>query len=107
MIAACVFASSPSGGATPPYGPPVAGFVPSQPSVPIFSTVYFYDTSTGFPTSWAWHLGDASGPIFAITQFPSYFFTNPGDYEITLVVTNEYGTDSFSDTIEVYSGYVP
>ncbi len=103
MIAACIFASALAGGGAPPYGAPTANFIPSNPEVPIYSTVYFYDTSAGIPTSWEWHYGLVDGPIFAITQFPSYFFTSPGSYPITLVATNSYGSSTYTDYIQVFN----
>jgi PKD repeat protein len=102
MMAACIFASSPNGGDAPPYGPPVAAFAPSDPVTPIYSTVNFYDQSTDNPTSWEWRLGDENGTIFSIDQNSSYYFTSPGSYPITLVVTNEYGTDFHTIIIEVF-----
>lgn len=104
MIAACIFASAPSGGDTPPYGPPVANFSPSEPTVPIYSPVNFYNTSTGFPTSFEWRFGDENGTLFSIDPYTAtYYFTSPGFYPITLVVTNEYGTDFHTETIEVFA----
>lgn len=103
MIVACIFASGPNGGDAPPYGPPVADFSPSQPVVPIYSTVNFYDESTDNPTSWEWRFGDETGPLFSIEQYSSYYFTSPGFYPITLVVANEYGSDFHTIVIEVFA----
>lgn len=104
MMAACIFATSPNGGDTPPYSPPVADFSPSEPVVPIYSTVNFYNTSTGFPTSFEWRYGDENGTLFSIDPyFSSYYFTTPGFYPITLVVSNDYGTDFKTIDIEVWA----
>ncbi len=103
MIAACVFASAIAGGGAPPYGAPVASFSPSTPIAPIYSTINFYDTSTGTPTSWVWRLNAIDGPVFSILQNPSYFFTSPGFYDIFLIATNSYGSDSYSVQIEIFN----
>ena len=48
-------------------------------------TVEFTDTSTGSPTSWAWTFGNGNASPL---QNPSAVFSAPGDYEVTLTVSN-------------------
>jgi len=53
--------------------------------------VQFTDLSTitvGFPANWEWDLGDGSTADF---QHPSYFYNGAGTYEVSLVVTSNYG----------------
>ena len=57
-------------------------------------TVQFTDTSLGGPIAWQWDFGDGS-PI-ATEQNPSHTFTAPGNYIVTLTVTD--GTNSASAT---------
>lgn len=52
-------------------------------------TVQFTDNSTGNPTSWEWDFGDSD---MSTVQNPSYTFTRPGTYDITLMVTGAGGS---------------
>jgi PKD repeat protein len=63
--------------------------------------VQFTDTSTGSPTSWQWNFNDASA---SSVQNPSHAFSNSGSYNVTLVVSNAYGSNSISNNIIVGSG---
>ena len=55
--------------------------------------VNFTDLSTGNPTQWKWDLGNAT---ISFLQNPSATYFNPGQYTITLIVTNAAG---ISDTL--------
>jgi PKD repeat protein len=64
-------------------------------------TVNFTDTSTGSPTSWAWTFGNGnSSPL----QNPSAIFSAPGEYEVTLTVSNGGAPNTITKTgfITVY-----
>ena len=71
--------------------PPVANFTgtPTSGTAPL--TVSFSDSSTGSPTSWSWDFGDGGT---STAQNPSYTYNNPGDYTVTLTVTNSAGNDT-------------
>lgn len=63
-----------------------------------YSTV-FTDLSTA-AVSWSWDFGDASA--INTTQSPNYIYTNPGSYNVTLLVTNIFGcTNSSTQTVTV------
>jgi PKD repeat protein len=64
-------------------GTPTAGFAP------LF--VQFNDTSVTNITSWSWDL-DTSSHINASAQNPSFTYTLPGSYNVSLTVTNSSGT---------------
>ncbi|TVR81554.1 MAG: PKD domain-containing protein [Chitinophagaceae bacterium] len=73
---------------------PVAGFVADTN----FATcppllVNFEDASTGFVNQWQWDFGDGSGSNM---QDPSHIYTLPGGFDLTLIVTSEFGC---TDTI--------
>ena len=55
--------------------------------------VAFNDLSSGFPNSWQWNFGNGA---ISILQNPNYTYTQPGSYNVTLIVTNPGGC---SDTI--------
>ena len=90
------------GSATPP--PPVASFTNNPASGPAPLTVYFYDTSTGSPTGWAWAFGDGNT---SMSQNPSDIYVNPGSYTVQEIVTGngESSTDTVVNLISVYDPF--
>jgi PKD repeat protein len=67
-------------------------------------TVTFTDTSSGSPTQWTWDFDDGKSSV----QNPIHNFTEPGSYNVTLIVTNESGsTASTTKTITVKSPVAP
>jgi carboxypeptidase T len=60
----------------------------------------FLDRSTGsHPLEYAWDFGDGSGS--SALSNPIYHYTETGVYTVTLTVTNEVGTSTFSGVISV------
>lgn len=89
-------------GVSSPVGAPVsftvraptlaASFDQSATSVEVGTTVYFTDTSTtdGVPiVGWSWDLGEGL-PVNG-TQNVSYIYATPGDYTVTLLITDSLG----------------
>jgi len=62
-------------------------------------SVQFNDTSTGSPISWSWDFGD--GNTSKDVQNPIYTYYKPGNYTVNLTVSNEYGSNSTNQTIQV------
>jgi PKD repeat protein len=61
--------------------------------------VKFTDQSTGVPTGWNWDFGDGS---LSADQNPSHTYKQPGDYTVTLTVTDDNGgTATATQTITV------
>jgi uncharacterized protein (TIGR02145 family) len=54
-------------------------------------TVSFTDQSTTNPTSWYWDFGDGD---HSTEQSPSHTYNNMGQYDVTLIATNESGSDT-------------
>lgn len=73
--------------------PPVANYLaePSGGQAPL--TVQFTDLSTGNPKSWEWSFGDGTQ---SGDKNPVHIFQGAGNYNVTLRVTNAYGTDKYS-----------
>jgi PKD repeat protein len=73
-----------------PKAPPVATFLafPTMGRVPL--TVNFTDQSTNSPTVRHWDFGDT---ITSLEQNPVHTYYRPGNFTVTLTVTNEDGTD--------------
>lgn len=69
-------------------GPKAAFSLSSGNSVQLNTTVTFYNNTNNYNspnTTWEWNLGNG---ITYTTYSPTYTYTIPGDYEITLVATN-------------------
>ena len=58
-------------------------------------TVMFTDLSTGNPTSWKWDFGDGST---STEQNPVHVYQAEGAYDVTLTVSNSYGSDTEKKT---------
>lgn len=69
-------------------GPKAAFSVSSGNSVQLNTTVTFYNNTNNFNspnTTWEWNLGNG---VASTDYSPTYTYTVPGEYEITLVATN-------------------
>ncbi|MEO5673750.1 MAG: T9SS type A sorting domain-containing protein [Chitinophagales bacterium] len=67
--------------------------------------INFFDSSINNPTAWQWEF-PGGDPSFSIDQNPiSICYATPGTYDVTLITTNAYGSDTLtlSDYITVYS----
>jgi PKD repeat protein len=73
---------------------PVAAFSGSPLASPAPLAVQFTDASTGSPSGWSWDFGDGSDN--SDLQNPFHTYTEEGQYDVKLVVTNEYGTNTLT-----------
>ncbi len=83
---------------------PIANFsnTPTEDCVPF--TVNFTDASANNPTSWLWlFLGGDS--TTSTVQNPTIIYSTPGTYDVTLVSTNSFGSDTIiqSSLVTVYA----
>jgi uncharacterized repeat protein (TIGR01451 family) len=89
---------------------PVADFLSNSP-VTLGQNALFTDTTAYDPATWAWDFGDGVGT--SNQPNPVYNYSNPGDYTVSLTVTNRCGVDVYSDTVRVveegpqYRVYLP
>jgi PKD repeat protein len=88
------FITGGSGGGTAP----TAAFSGSPTSGQAPLAVAFTDQSTGSPTSWSWSFGDGGT---STAQHPSYTYSAAGTYDVSLTVSNAYGSST-----ETKVGYV-
>jgi PKD repeat protein len=58
-------------------------------------TVKFTDLSAGNPASWAWNFGDGTT---STEQNPTHVYKVEGTYDVSLMVTNSYGSDTEKKT---------
>ena len=84
----------------PNTNPPVADFVASETEVYMGATVTFTDLTENIPTSWEWTF-EGGTPATSTEQNPSVTYDEPGEYTVTLVATNAYGSDT-----ETKTGYI-
>ncbi len=77
---------------------PVADFTVSKTSATVGETIQFTDNSSNAPTSWSWTFGDGAT---ANTQNSTHSYSAANTYTATLKVSNNFGDDSKSITINV------
>lgn len=66
--------------------------------------VHFYDMSTGDPESWEWDL-DGDGVVDSTLQNPTFTYTQPGVYSVSLRIEVEGQTLSFTRSNCIYIGH--
>lgn len=92
------------------YSTPEAEFsyAPLTPTI-LFNNIDFEDKSSGVVNQWSWTFGDSLGS--AVINNPSFSFNEAGEYDITLIVSNQYQcSDTIVKTISVkndYSFFIP
>jgi PKD repeat protein len=74
---------------------PVASFTPDTTSGTAPLTVKFADTSTNYPSQWAWDFGDGSTDV---VQNPTHTYTAAGTYTVKLTATNGKGSNAVTKT---------
>ena len=81
--------------------PPIADFS-SDLNFSCDGEIQFTDLSTNVPYSWYWDFGDGNNSLF---QNPTHNYINNGIYDVTLISSNSYGSDTitFPQYIEVDS----
>ena len=88
-------------------GPPVAAFSADNENICLDTnnTVNFIDETVPAGTSWSWTF-EGGTPGTSTDQNPTVSYAADGTYDVTLQVTNSYGTDTLTltDYITVVSG---
>ena len=78
---------------TPVPQPPVADFTGSPTEISIGQSVQFTDLSSNNPTSWSWTFAGGT-PEISSAQNPVITYDIAGTYGVTLIVSNETGSDT-------------
>jgi PKD repeat protein len=88
-----------------PEAAPVAGFVANVTQVNTADTVYFFDQSSGDPTTWEW-VFEGGIPETSSEKYPMVIYPAVGTVTVELTVINEFGSDQLimDDYITVDSG---
>lgn len=74
--------------------PPVAGIQINQNSICTADSIQLTDASTNFPSTWFWTVSGAGIQQTSTKQNPKFAFSQGGYYDIKLVASNSFGTDS-------------
>jgi gliding motility-associated-like protein len=77
-----------------PCAQPVAALTISDNAICESTCIDFTDVSTGSPTGWSWTF-TGGVPATSTAQNPtSICYNTPGTYDVTLIVTNAFGSDT-------------
>jgi len=82
----------------PPTGIPVANFEISTDTT-CEGEVQFKDFSSEAPTSWSWNFGDGNTSNL---ENPTHIYTSNGDFNVTLIATNQFGSDTIQKNAVVH-----
>jgi PKD repeat protein len=74
--------------------PPVSNFVANFTTT-CTGIVSFTDQTQNNPTSWVWYFGNGDS---STVQNPTYTYSTAGVFTVTLITTNQYGTDTLIRT---------
>ena len=77
--------------------PPVANFSASETQITAGNSVTFTDLSENIPTSWSWTF-EGGTPATSTEQNPTVTYSEPGEYTVTLVASNAFGSDTETKT---------
>jgi len=75
-----------------PSNPPVADFE-ANATTSCTGEITFEDQTTGGPNAWNWNFGDGSTSTL---QNPTYVYQQDGTYTVTLIASNNIGSDTFA-----------
>lgn len=86
--------------------PPVADFSASETQITAGNSVTFTDLSENIPTSWSWTF-EGGTPATSNLQNPTVTYSEAGEYTVTLVATNAFGsgTETKTEYISVAAVY--
>src|SRR5271170_3229943 len=74
---------------------PVANFTSTDSSLCLGSCINFIDLSTNNPTSWHWIFQGVT-PSSSTINAPYECYSNAGSYNVTLIATNSFGSDTLT-----------
>ncbi len=86
--------------------PPTASFSASQMEGCTPFVVEFTDLSSGGPVSWEW-VFQGGDPSSSLEQNPTVTYNNPGEFSVTLIVTNTAGMSQAIQTDVISVGVGP
>jgi PKD repeat protein len=85
---------------------PIADFSTPDTALTLGTSAHFTNLSTGAPTTYAWTF-QGGYPATSIAQTPTAIqYNTPGDFDVTLTVTSEMGTNTNTKTGYIHVGGV-
>lgn len=84
---------------------PVADFASDFTGIHFGGQIHFFDQSTGNPISYAWTFQGGT-PGTSSAKNPVVTYNQPGSYDVTLKVTNEFGDNTITKSDFIYVGGV-
>ena len=75
------------------FNPPISNFQTPDTIINVEDAVHFTDISEHLPTSWYWEF-DGATPSTSTEQHPTVIYENVGTYNVRLVTTNAFGSDT-------------
>lgn len=92
-----------------PNAAPAVAFLASETEICLVDTVMLTDQSINIPTGWNWSITPATFAFVngttATSQNPQVIFTAQGSYDVTLIATNAFGSDTLTKV--AYISQVP
>lgn len=76
---------------------PTSTFKATKTKVCLNDPVQFFDTSDGQATSWLWEFPGGT-PATSTEKNPTVRYASPGEYSVTLKITNQYGENTSTTT---------
>jgi PKD repeat protein len=73
---------------------PVAGFSGDKWNIVKGDSILFTDESTGYPSSWSWTFEGGTPSVSHEKSPPPIIYQYAGSYDVTLIVTNENGSNT-------------
>ncbi len=89
-----------------PCSVPVAALGANDNSICESDCINFTDMTTGTPTGWQWTFPGGT-PATSTQQNPTICYNTPGTYDVTLIATNAFGSDTVVMTNYVSVGAQP
>ncbi len=91
------------------HSTPIANFTDDKTTVPISCPIYFRNQSSGVPTSCLWTFQGGTPATSSALDFVEVVYENPGVFDVTLTVSNEFGSDTkfFDNMITVSDQLLP
>lgn len=91
-----------------PYTPVAAFYTPVQSILP-GSAINFISEAAGIPTTWQWNFEGGVPAVSTDTNPSNVLYQTPGIYDVTLTVTNAFGTHTttYNDYINVTATPAP
>ncbi|MCB0836933.1 MAG: PKD domain-containing protein, partial [Bacteroidetes bacterium] len=92
------------------FSQPTANFTANNTTgcSPFSLVVNFQNLTTGNPTSFLWRFGDPANSTSTIAN-PTFVYSTPGCYDVTLIATNAGGSDTLIQTcfIQIFPQPIP